>query len=243
MRVLLPYYHARRSAVHAVHPDVKILFVGTVLLACWFGVYGLPIAWSYSLLGAMVIVASLALMNATSVRGAGRVLLLPLLVAVVWVALYVASGLFHAWAHTAGWATDPLDEPLTRHAVMEVVQNLRRVVAFLAAAAAAAAFVVSTSISDLRRARLVPGAAVESLELFMSMFTRFQARARRILHAHALVGHRITWQGLVRVGPSNALVVLAEGLVVFVITILRDVPALFTFRALRTRVIGGLHAS
>jgi len=237
MRVLLPYYHPSRSVVHAMHPDLKIAFVAVVLLASWFGIYRLPLAWSYGVLIAMLVVGSGALVMATSLAGASRVLLLPVVMAMFWVGLFLIVGAVHAWSHVAGWASDPLDQPLVRHGLDGIIRDVRRVVAFLAAAAAAGAFIVSTSVSDLRRAWLVPNGAVSHLELFMSMFTRFQSRVRRILQANALVGQRMTWRGIVRFDRTNALIVLADGLVVFVIATLRDVPALYNFRVARARVL------
>jgi hypothetical protein len=242
MKFLLPYFHPKASAVHGMNPDLKILLVAAVLVACWIGVYGLSLGTGYAILGAFLAGSFWALCTATNVRGAIRVFLLPLVVGLTWVVLYLAVEGYHAWTHARGTAVDPLEGSLALHFLARLAFGLRRVVALFCSAAAVAAFVVSTSVSDLRRARLVPASMVLNLELFMSMFTRFQWRVRRILHGHHLAGHGITLRGAVRPGPANALVLLSQGLVVFVIAVLRDIPSIFNYRALKKRVAEGNEA-
>jgi energy-coupling factor transporter transmembrane protein EcfT len=236
MKFLLPHYHPKPSLVHRVHPDAKIAFVVATLVACWIGVYRLPLAGGYLVLASLLAVAFVGLAIATNMRGALRVFLLPVVVGLTWVGLYGIVEGAHAWAHVRGSASDPLVGSLPGHVGLRLAFALRRVVALFCSAAAMSALVVSTSATDLRRAYLVPRSMVLNVELFMSMFTRFQWRVRRILHAHQLAGYGLSLRGAVGPGPSNAIVLLSHGLVVFVISVLRDIPSIFNYRALKKRI-------
>jgi hypothetical protein len=236
MPFLLPYYYPKTSVVHACPPDVKIAFVAIVLLACWIGVYGLALGTGYAVLGLFLVISFLALATASSTRGAVRVFLLPGVVAITWTLLYLLVEGYHAWSHLAGRATDPLTGTLAGHYGLRLAHDFRRILALFASAAAVSGFVVSTSVSDLRRSRIVPRGAVLNIELFMSMFTRFQWRVRRILYGHHLVGLGVRPARVLQRGPANPLVLAGQGLVMFVIAVLRDIPAIFNYREMKRRV-------
>ena len=238
MRFILPSYNPMHSWAHRIPVEAKVVYLVVVLILCWAGVYELPILVGYACLASVVSLSFGLLAVGTNVKSAGRLLLLPGIIAIVWTVLYVGVTAYHGWRDVAG-ATDHAIGPagLGIHLLMNLAADMRRVMALFAGAATVCFVIATVSVGDLQRVPFVSRAAVIRIELFMSMFARTESRVRRLKQATQLTGAAPSWRSFFRLGKHNAIGGLWKVFVVFIVTVAADVPAIFNFRSIKEELL------